>query len=240
MADDELEKLLAEPEKQTPAPASESIPKEKTQEEKNIDEELEKKQLQLENLNKAVSEANAELKKTRQEKKIKRSIPEQDEEEELPQIDMADPSAKAWDRHIRTSVNPLQEEVERGKEEVRSDSLRVFLADKPELAANGDKLKKLVATYERLKQSSERSVDAVLMDLESAYAALNHRELTEQARYRRISEARANEQFSEAGVSRGSTAYQSDRKATPKQLSPELQKIAERWDTTLEGLGIKR
>lgn len=240
MAEDELEKLLAEPEKQTPAPASEPIPKEKTQEEKNIDEELAKKQLQLENLSRAVSEANAELKKTRQVKKTVKVAPQVDEEEELPSIDMADPSAKAWDKHIRESVSPLQEEVERQKEEVRSDALRIFLSDKPDLASNPDKLKKLVGIYERLKQTSERSVDGVMMDFDASYAALNHRELTEQARLRRISEARANEQFSEAGVSRGSTAYQSDRKATPKQLSPELQKIAERWDTTLEGLGIKR
>lgn len=236
MADDELEKLLAEPEKETPAPASEKAP-EPTQEEKNVDEELEKKRLQLENLNKAVLEANASLKKTRKEAKNRPLVPQESEEDELPQIDMADPSAKAWDKHIRESVSPLQEEVERQKEEVRSDALRIFLADKPELASNPDKLKRLVGTYERLKQTSERSVEGVMMDLDASYAAQNHRELTEQARYKRISEARANEQFSEAGVSRGATAYSQDRQ-TKKQVSPEIQKITDRWDETLKGMGI--
>ena len=100
MAMDELEALLAEGDK-TPTPASEE-----TQENKK-DEEVLKKEQQLANLQKAIAEANTQLKDLRKPKT------QAQEDEEIPKIDMDDPSSKAWNKHINSQVNPLQEELEK-------------------------------------------------------------------------------------------------------------------------------
>src|SRR3990167_8186002 len=99
---DELEKiLLADDEKKTQPPALEN-PKKETPEEKTEDEEVLKKEEQLINLGKAIAEANEELVKIRKEKaKVKIT-----DEDELPKIDMEDPSAKAWEKHISDKMLP--------------------------------------------------------------------------------------------------------------------------------------
>ena len=238
--EDELEKLLAEEEKETPAPVS--VPKEepKAEETTKEDEEVLKKQEHLANLNKAVSEANAQLISIREEKRKVKLTPEQLEEEDIPKIDMDDPSAKAWNRQINQRVNPVEKELEKEKEEIRSFALQEFMADKPSLAKSPDKVKELVAMYERIRTASERTKEGVTLDLRRAYAAVFHEELLQAARQDKISQAKADSIFSDIAVSKGATAYQN--KSTPKSYEPkteEERETANRWDRSLEGMGIK-
>ena len=239
METDELEKLLlAEDEKETPAPPSEET--QKAEQTKKEDEEVLKKQEHLANLNKALSEATAELNRIRGEKRKAKLTPEQLEEEDIPKIDMDDPSAKAWNRQINQRVSPVEKELEKEKEEIRSFALQEFMADKPSLAKSPEKVKELVAMYERIRTASERTKEGVLLDLRKAYAAVFHEELLQAARHDRISQAKADSIFSDIAVSKGATAYQN--KSIPKDSEPkteEERETANRWDRSLEGMGVK-
>lgn len=82
---DDLEKLLADEEKETP-PSSSGEAKAEPKEEKPNPEVL-RKQEELDNLNKALAEAQIELRRVREEKKKVRTSQEI-EEDELPKIDM--------------------------------------------------------------------------------------------------------------------------------------------------------
>jgi DNA-directed RNA polymerase subunit H (RpoH/RPB5) len=233
----ELEKLLADEEKETPNPALEVKPQD--EETKKEDEEVLKKQEHLANLNKALSEANTELNRIRDEKRKVKLTPEQLEEEDIPKIDMDDPSAKAWNKHINQRVNPVEKELEKEKEEIRSFALQEFMADKPSLAKSPEKVKELVAMYERIRTASERTKEGVILDLRKAYAAVFHEELLQAARHDRISQAKADSIFSDIAVSKGATTYQN--KAISKSYEPkteEEREIASRWDRTLDGIGI--
>lgn len=239
---DELEKLLAEEEKETPASSSEEPQKEpqKAEETAKEDEEVLKKQEHLANLNKAVSEANAQLKSIREETRKAKLTPEQLADEDIPKIDMEDPSAKAWNRHINQRVEPVQKELEKEKEEIRSFALQEFMSDKPSLAKSPEKVKELVATYERIRTATERTKEGVLLDLRKAYAAVFHEELLQAARQERVSQAKADSIFSDIAVSKGATAYQN--KTIPKPSEPkteEEREIARQWDKSLENIGIK-
>lgn len=70
-------------------------------------------------------------------------------------------------------------------------------------------------TYDRIKTASERTVEGVLIDLDKAYAAENHEELLIAANQRISSKARAENEFSDIAVSRGSTAYPTQRTKNP-------------------------
>ena len=167
---------------------------------KQMDLEIQKKQEQKENLDKAISEANEELKKLRDAKKG-------EVEEEIPKIDFNDPASKAWDKHIKESVNPIQSDLDQEKTEIFNFTLKKFLADKPALTADPDKMKELMGTYERIKNNSGRTQEGVLLDLDKSFAAVYSDELLNQARESSVRKAEGLSMFSEPAVSRGSTSY---------------------------------
>ena len=107
----ELEKLLADEDK-TSAQALEDKSKTKSPEEDKAELAL-KEEERLANIRKAIAEANAELKTIRTATKKEKSGIEA--EEELPKIDFNDSGSKAWDKHIKDTVNPLQAELEKEK-----------------------------------------------------------------------------------------------------------------------------
>ncbi len=197
-------------------------------EQKKIDEEAKKKQEHLDNLNKAIAEAGETLKKVR--KQGKKTVQEE-EEEELPKIDMNDPGSKAWDKHIGDRVNPLQAELEKEKQEIRSFAIKRFLEDKPNLVSSPEGLKKVIETYDKIKVASERTVEGVLIDLDRAYAAENHQELLNLANQRVSSKARAEGAFSDIAVDRGSTSYPTQRTTNPKLPDDAVAQLA-KWGMT--------
>lgn len=183
-------------------------------------ESLMKEQEELENLRKAKVEAQEELRKIRQERKdLKSSAPD---EEDIPRIDMDDPNAKAWDRHIRENVDPLQSELEKEKEEVVGLAFNEFLADRPALATNPEKRKELMETYQALARSkgiTERNKDVVVSVMESAYGAVFHKEILERERSQRMSAARADGALADAATDGGTGAYRSDSRPRRRQLT---------------------
>lgn len=220
---DELENILKTEENiekkviETPNPALE--------EQKKQEDEIIKKQQQLDNLNKAIEESNRLLKATREAKKQAGLT------EEVQKIDFEDPGAKAWDKHIRDINDPLRQEIEKEKEEIRSFALRDFLSDKPALSSDPEKLKELMTVYEQIKTASERTTQGVMLDLNKAFAAVYHDELISSARESRVSRAKGNILFSDPMVSRGSTAYFEDKTATPERtLTEEDKAILARWN----------
>lgn len=208
----ELEKIVAE----TPAPAS--------PEAQDDAKKLEVKS----NLDKAIAEAQETLRTTREAtKKAKAGIIEEDD---IPQIDLNDPSAKAWDKRIKESNAPLNSQLEAQKNEVRSFALRRFLSDKPSLAKNPEKLKELMANYDRIKVATEQTQEGVLMDLDKAYGATFHDELVSAARNARVDAAKEDMITSDIAISRGST---SETAPTPikRQMTAEERKIVEQWES---------
>lgn len=206
---DELEKIIGSPEKETPSePSGPTGPAE----EKPEADEIEKKEEHLANVNKAIAEANEELRKLRAAKKAaKASLPET-EEEELPKIDLNDPSAKAWMKHIGEQVSPLQAELDSERREIRTFALQQFLADKPALSKNPEQVKELVGLYEKIRTATERTTEGVLLDLQKAYAALNADDLIAAAKGQRVEKAKVDSAFSDIAVSRGASSYQSPKK----------------------------
>lgn len=223
MDDAKLEEIFGKPEEK---PQAQPLPPQED-EQKKLDEEAQKKQEHLANLNKAIAEANETLKKTRKQAKK----PQEQEEEEIPKIDYNDPSSKAWKKEINDSVSPLQTELEKEKQEIRSFAIKRFLEDKPSLVQNPEGLKKVMETYDRIKTASERTVEGVLIDLDKAYAAENHEELLTAANQRISSKAKAEEEFSSIAVSRGSTAYPTQRTKNPP-LSDDDKVQLQKWGMT--------
>ncbi len=201
---------------------------------KPSEEEVKKAQLQkdLAELEASKVAANAELQRIRAEKraekKEKPKVPAPEAEEEVT-IDETDPSAKAWIKKIQTSVSPVAEELEKEKSEIRSFAISRFLGSKPSLAKNPEKLKELMAVYERSHTASERTVEGVEMDLERAYAYTHSSELLEAARQTRVDDAKRNAIFSDIAVSRGSTGYAAPQDTT-KVYSEEEKAILARWE----------
>ncbi len=225
--DEELKALLGETPPAEEAPREET-PKEPTPEE---DPQVRAKQEQLANLNKAVSEEQERLRGLRKERKQSKTV-EELEEDELPKINLEDPSAKAWDKRIREATAPAQQELEKAKEERRLFALRQFLGDKPSLAKSPEKLKAMMQTYDRLKTSSELTSEGITMDLERAYAAEHSEELIRAARNARIDGARNDAILSDIGVSRGSSTYSNEREVSPISLGEEERQILARWGMT--------
>lgn len=191
--------------------------------------ELQKKAEQKANLDKAILEAQETLRKTREATKLARNPVI---EEELPQIDLNDPSAKAWDKRIQDTSAPYAAQLEAQKNEVRTFALRRFLQDKPSLAQNQEKLKELMSNYDRLKVATEQTQEGVLLDLEKAYGATFVQELTQSSRDRDLNRAREDALFSEPGISRGANGEISEQLAK-RQYTAEERKILEQW--TLHG-----
>lgn len=209
-----------------PAPASEPIAQEEIKVEE--DDEVKRRREHLENINKAIAESNRILREKREQIKATKTDPD-----ELPKIDLDDPSSKAWDKHIRENVNPIRSEMEEEKKEIRTFALEKFLADKPALAKDTEKVKELVMLYDKIKTATERTTEGVLRDLQKAYAALHSEELIATARGQRIEKAQADSTFSDIAVSRNTSTYQQPKKKDhSKELSKEDELILARWGTT--------
>lgn len=187
----------------------------------------EKSQKEIEaNLDKAIDEAKAELKRVREEIKIAKSVVV---EEELPQIDMSDPSARAWDKRIQDSSAPISSQLEKQKEEVRSFALRKFLVDKPSLANNPEKLKEFMQTYDRIKVATEQTQEGVLMDFDKTYGAVFHEELISAARSGRLDQAKQDMILSDIAISRGATS-ETSQVPVKRPNSAEDQRIIDTWE----------
>lgn len=222
----ELEKLLADDD-QTSAKALEA--KKLAEEQAKVAEEAKKKGDHLENIKKAIAEANIELAKKRKALKDPIVI----EEEETPKIDFNDPNAKAWGKHIDGAFKPIADELAKEKEEIRSFALNEFLADKPELAADAEKLKKVMSTYEKIRTSSERTREGVILDLRKAYAAENADEILAQRDNARIDRARGDALFAAPAISSGSSSFRNEREAAP-HLTQEDQLQLAKWGLSVE------
>lgn len=189
--------------------------------------EQDKKEEVKANLDKAIAEAQETLRQTRA--NIKKAK-EQPEEETLPEIDMNDPSAKAWDRRINQAVAPASSQLEKQKEEVRTFALRTFLKDRPSLAKSPEKLKEFMSNYDRIKTSTEQTQEGVLMDFDKAYGATFHEELISAARNSRLDQAREDMIYSDIAVDKGSTS-EPNIPAQKRRLSAEEQQIVAQWET---------
>lgn len=219
---EELEKLLADDQKKDQTASGD-----KTSEQKK-DEELKSKETQLANINKAIAEANEQLKKSRQAKK---SGSTEEIEEEIPKIDFNDRGAKAWGKHISDEVNPLKEEMAKEKEEIRTYAIKEFLSDKPELAKDPEKMKRVMGMYEKIRTATEKNVPGVMLDLRKAYAAEFADEIIEGNQNDRIDRARGKAIFSDIGISRGATSFREEREAD-HELSRDDEAILSKWGMT--------
>jgi hypothetical protein len=226
MAKDDIDKAINGQEKETPAqPIEPKAPEQQT------DPEVEKKKALLAELDTAKVDLEAEVQRLRAEKRdLKKTPPEG---EDIPQIDDSDPSAKAWNNRINEKFAPVQQDVERGRAEIRQFAFDRFMADKPSLAKNPAKVKELMATYEKIRTASESTTEGVLLDLDKAYAATFNKELLEAVRQSRIDDAKNDTIFSEIAVSRGSTAYTTPKSALPKLTADEELQLA-KWGMTKE------
>lgn len=221
-------------ENKTPALPSEEEKNELAKAEADkVEADKAKKAEELLNLNKAIIEAQTQLREIRKEKSGARKAKKEIDEEEIPAIDFTDPSVKAWEEHIAGKVNPLHLEMEKGKEERREYALKQFLKDKPNLAKNPEKLKELVSTYEKLRNASETTTEGILLDLDKSFAVVYRDELVQAARERMTTEAKADALFSDIAVSRGSTAYPTQRDSqTP--LDDDSKRILAKWGMSEE------
>ncbi len=213
-------------EPKTPEP---KVPEPKTQEE---DPEVVKKREQLANLNAAIATEQDRLKTIRKAQKDAKAGVVVNPEDEIPKINDEDPSAKAWTNRIKEAVAPAQADLERAKEERRLFTLRTFLADKPHLAKNPEKIKAMMETYDRLKTSTELTNEGIMFDLEKAYAAEHADELISAARGTRVEDARNNAILSDIGVTRGSTAYSSNEKPKPRAYTEDEKAQLAKWGMT--------
>lgn len=227
--DEELKALLGDGE--DPAPPAEEAPKETPAPAPEEDPIVKAKQEQLDNLNKAIKEEQDRLKKVRKDRKTGKAV-DPDEDEDLPQINLEDPSAKAWMKQINAAAAPANQELERAKEERRLYALRQFLENKPSLSKNPEKVKAMMETYDRLKTSTELTSEGILMDLDRAYAAEHSEELMRAARGARMDGARNDAVFSDIGVSRGSSTYSNDKEERAVSLNEEERQILAKWGMT--------
>jgi len=232
MADESDKAVIGEATAPTPpAEAPVETPVEDTTAAPEEDADLKAKAEQKANLDKAILDAQDTLRGLRKEiKEVKTAAPK--EEEELPKINLEDPSSKVWDNRIKETVAPVAQELEQEKEEVLQFSLREFLKDKPALAKNPEKLKAVMTTYSRIKSSSGRTREGVMLDLDKAYAAEHHEELITAARNGRIEGAEKNAFLSDIAVSRGSTTYQPPKENATIKLSKEEEAQLAKWGMT--------
>lgn len=231
--EEELKKILAEQGGQAPATASDPNAQVVVPPVEGESPEEKAKKQRLANLDKAIAEEQVRLQTIRKERQdAARGHTPAAGAEELPQIDLNDPSARAWDKRIHDTTAPVQEELEKAKEERRLFTLRKFLEGKPALSANPDRIRAMMATYDRIKSNTELTNEGILMDLERAYAAEHSQELIDAARASRIDAAREDALFSDIAVSRGSTGYNDSQVAAPRKYSAdEIAQLA-KWGMT--------
>jgi predicted RNase H-like nuclease (RuvC/YqgF family) len=220
--ENELEKALNEDKEKDTPPASQ--PPAKTEEEV-------KKEEQLANLNKAVQEAELKLQTLRTDaKKVKKGIGE--EEDDLPDISKTieeDPTAKAFDRRQDRKIQPLRDEAESAKSEVRGYALRQFLASNPALARNTSKVKEMMEFYDKAHTCTERTTEGVLLDLRRAAGAVFADELLQMAQTGRQQMAEADAAFSSPAIDNGATGYRNQQQPGTKKLSSEEKTMLAKW-----------
>jgi hypothetical protein len=230
MPETELDKVLkAEEEKDTP-PAVEP----EREEPVKTEEEL-KREEHLANLKKATEEAEGELQKIRKATKAAKANPLPEEEDDLPDITQTieqDPTAKAFDRRQDRKIQPLKDEMEQAKSEVRGFALRQFLASNPALARNAAKVKEMMQYYEKAHTCTERTAEGVLLDLRRAAGAVFSEELLDMAKGRRNLEAQADEMFSAPAIDNGATGYRAQRDTAKVALSREQKDMLQKWGMT--------
>jgi hypothetical protein len=228
----ELDKVLnEEKEKETPA-----APAPETQESQKTNEEV-KEEERLANLKKAITEAEGELTAIRKAKKTEKSVPTPEEEDDLPNIEQTieqDPTAKAFDRRQDRKIQPLKDEMEQAKSEVRGFALRQFLDANPSLARDSNKVKEMMQYYERIRTCTERTAEGVLLDLRKAAAVVFHEDILNAARNQREVTAQAEQAFSEPAVSSGTTGYRTPTDRSKRPLSAEERAMLQKWNVPEE------
>lgn len=221
---DELESILAEE-----APAVEpKVEEPKVQEPSEEERAAQAAKEELVQLGKAKAEALAEISRLRKEKQdLKRG----NTEEELPKIDLEDPSAKAWNRHIQNAVEPALAESEKEKAEILETEVQKFLQDKPSLAKDSAKVKDLMETFEALSNGRiTGKVPAKVQEyLIKAYGAITYEEREAADFLERQRQAEADAEFSQAAISKGATGQQSP-KPVKKKYSDEEKLIIAQWE----------
>jgi hypothetical protein len=235
----ELDKILADDTTVvTPAAEVPAAPKVEPKVEPKAPEvnpEVQDKETQLANLNRAIADEQERLRKIRKsQKRAKMGLDDEEDEDDTPQIDLTDPAAKAWDKHIQKRTAPANEELEKAKEERRIFALRQFLTDKPALSKSPERVKEMMEMYDRLKSSTELTSEGITLDLERAYAATHSEELIRAVRQGRVDDARNDAIMSDIAVSRGATSYGDAKPATPKRYSPEEIAQLQKWGMTPE------
>lgn len=188
-------------------------------------DDLKKKEEHKANLEKAISEGTEELRLIREAKKRESGTPA----EEIPVIDGNNPDVKAWDKRIGDTVAPALNQIEQQKTEVRTFALRKFLADKPALSKSPEKIKELMLNYDKLKTSTEMTNEGIQLDLEKAYGATFHEELTSIARQGRVDQAHMDMISSDIAIDRGASSETTEA-PRKKQLSAEEQAIIGQWE----------
>lgn len=214
-------------------PSGAATPTPEEQKQAQLDAELKAKEEKKANLDKAIAEAEENLRKKREEARNAASqsgAPAPSQEEKV-EIDMNDPGAKAWDEHIKKTVSPLQQEIEKEKAEVRTLALREFLSDKPALASNPEKVKELVDLYDRIKIATERNKEGVLLDLNKAFAALYSEQLIDAAKTQKIDRVKELNLFNEPAIDKGATAYGSEKERMPNLSAADIKVLAS-WGMT--------
>ncbi len=228
MADEELRDILGEDAGKPEEKVVETPVEEKKEPEE--DPELKKKREEKANLDKAIKQSQDVLRGVRtQIKKAKAGEVEDEEDEEVPQINLKDPAARAWKREIDNSNAPNTELLNQAKEERRKFALRQFLADKPALASSPEKLKETMEMYRKIGTATELTTEGILEDLDRAYAATHYQELRNGTRQDRIDRNREDQIFVDPAISRGSTTYP-DEKPKKRVYSEEERDILKQWE----------
>lgn len=204
-----------------------------------LDAEIAAKEAKKANLDKAIEEAEEDLRKKRQAAKqpAKNEEDDEEEEEETPtsnaEIDFNDPAAKAWDQHIKKNVSPIQAEREAEKAEIRKFTIKEFLADKPAIARDPEKVKELIGMYDRIKTNTGLTKEGVRADLSRAFGALYHEELIDASKNQKFDRVKEMQLFSDPGIDHGATGYTEEKTKTPN-LSAEDKKQLAAWGLTPE------
>lgn len=200
-----------------------------------LDAETKGKEQHLLNINKAIEEAETDLQEKRRLAKEAASKPAPVDKpvEEIPQIDETAPESKAWNKKINDKVDPLAQQNEAEKAEIRKFALSKFLADKPALAADPTKVKELMDVYAKIATNTGKTQEGVLIDLGKAFGAVYSEQLINTARTGRVERAKEMQLFSDPAVDKGATGYAENQVRRPNLTAEDRKQLAA-WGMTEE------
>lgn len=201
-----------------------------------IDAETKSKELHLQNINKAIDEAETDLQEKRRLAKEAAQKPapvDKPAVEEIPQIDDNAPESKAWTKRIKENVDPLAQQNEAEKAEIRKFALGKFLADKPALAADPTKVKELMDVYAKIATNTGKTQEGVLIDLNKAFGAVYSEQLINTAKNGRIERAKEMQLFSDPAIDKGATGYADEKERMPNLSAEDRAQLA-KWGMTPE------